>query len=56
MRTTKTFVIIDVDEETYNSLKSKLIEVDFAHRIDKLNDGKEEILDLHGIAISMERK
>lgn len=49
MRTTRTFVEMDVSPQTFAEVKAKLEEADYYHAISE-EDGK-ILLDMHGIAL-----
>lgn len=50
LRTTHTFVLLDVPYEMYNLVREKLIAAGYDHAV----DDTEKTLDMHGIALTPE--
>jgi hypothetical protein len=50
IRSTYTYVTMDVSPSTYAEIRKKLVDAGYDHAISK--DGGEETLDMHGIALT----
>lgn len=50
IRSTYTYVTMEVSPETYAESRKKLVDARYEHALHK--DGKDEVLDMHGIALS----
>lgn len=49
MRTTHTYVVMDVSANAYAQIHEKMVAAEYHHAIHK--DGDEEVIDMHGIAV-----
>lgn len=52
LKQTHTFSILEISQAAYEEIKAKLIEAGYQHAI--LEEGGQEVIDLHGIAIKRE--
>ena len=55
MRSTYTYVVMEVSPATYAEIRKKLVDAGYDHALH--NDGNDhEVLDMHGIALADETK
>lgn len=54
MRSTHTFVILDLSPSAYREIAETLKIADYGHCFNK--DGQRELIDMHGIAVAQETK